>query len=515
MMHRRGGNKFRGGNSNYRFHDDHDNRTNNFIKTSRRVSFKTTKNNNAKSLSDMKIKAFLDDEDMGNDLAQNTSNDMKKKGRFRNRKGSPVPNRRIGGMNLIQNHAGWYLVTIHHGSKYEKDVLLKLLMNALLPTVFNAHYYKIDTENSCAQFYVDDYDIAAKILTQDKKLNLPDGFKMIIRVRGSVPHVKVDETLKERMKLAMVKRYNPQTKALDLTKFHADQDLSDVFCALFRPQIMSAVISIIVENIPDLEALNLNENKLNMFDHLKILSSKLHHLKIIYLANNRIGSLSSLEVFKHLPIVEFYLEGNPFKKRFAKNGDYVSEVKKKFPKLLKLDGVELSPTIGFDVSEEKKDFPIWKQSFMVNSSGQDFVAKFLEQYFAIYDSENRQQLLEAYHENAMLSITSTNNQHYTYEERLHAYWKVGRNLIHPKGYEHRFASLKRGKLVVVAMLSDLPPTKHDPQSFAVDLTFYTVTLYIFRIIIKQYILRCKLSIKYFFFCCSICEQHNPKKRSAN
>lgn len=59
-------------------------------------------------------------------------------------------------------------------------------------------------------------------------------------------------------------------------------------------------------------------------------------------------------------------------------------------------------------------------------------------------------------------------------ERLHAYWKIGRNLIHPKGYEHRFASLKRGKLVVVALLSDLPPTKHDLHSFAVDLTFYTV-----------------------------------------
>lgn len=97
----------------------------------------------------------------------------------------------------------------------------------------------------------------------------------------------------------------------------------------------------------------------------------------------------------------------------------------------------------------------------------------------------------------MLSITSTNNQHYTSEERcvemifitesydlfasfyayrLHQYWKFGRNLIHPKGYEHRFSSLKRGKLVVVALLSDLPPTKHDPQSFAIDLTFYTVIL---------------------------------------
>lgn len=61
--------------------------------------------------------------------------------------------------------------------------------------------------------------------------------------------------------------------------------------------------------------------------------------------------------------------------------------------------------------------------------------------------------------------------------RLHNYWKCGRNLLHPKGYEYRFSSLKRGKLVVVALISDLPATKHDPQSFAVDLTFYSVSFF--------------------------------------
>lgn len=238
----------------------------------------------------MKIKAFLDDEDMGNsELAQNTSNEFKKKGKFRSRKGSPIP-RRFGG-KLMQHNAGWYMITIHHGSKYDKDTILKLLMNALLPTVFNAHYYKIDTDNNLALFYVDDFDVAEKIMGLDKKVDLPDGFKMMIRVRGSVPNVKLDDALKERMKLAMVKRYNQQTKALDLTKFHSDPDLSDVFCALFRPQILSAVIDIIVENIPDLEALNLNANKLNIFDHLRTTLAKLQHLKILYLGENRVSKM--------------------------------------------------------------------------------------------------------------------------------------------------------------------------------------------------------------------------------
>jgi nuclear RNA export factor len=63
------------------------------------------------------------------------------------------------------------------------------------------------------------------------------------------------------------------------------------------------------------------------------------------------------------------------------------------------------------------NLPQWKQLFLCNPSGSDLVSKFLEQYFMLYDSDNRQQLLEAYHEHAMLSITATNNQHYTQEER--------------------------------------------------------------------------------------------------
>jgi nuclear RNA export factor len=70
------------------------------------------------------------------------------------------------------------------------------------------------------------------------------------------------------------------------------------------------------------------------------------------------------------------------------------------------------------VSDESKNLPPSKQLFLCNpTGGQELVAKFIEQYFAIYDSDNRQQLLDAYHENAMLSVTATNNQHYSNDER--------------------------------------------------------------------------------------------------
>jgi nuclear RNA export factor len=116
-----------------------------------------------------------------------------------------------------------------------------------------------------------------------------------------------------------------------------------------------------------------------------------------------------------------------------------SEIKKKFPRLVKLvsltlvfllalfiyylysqDGAELGPTIGFDVADDATSsiqLPSWKGLFLCNPAGSELVSKFLEQYFMLFDSDNRQALLEAYHEHAMFSITATNNQHYTPEEK--------------------------------------------------------------------------------------------------
>lgn len=269
----------------------------------RRVSFKTVRN--FKGVNDVKVRAFLEDEDMAGELmqgegSQRLSGEYRRGGGGSNRrKGSPIP-RNMGrsgntgrggnmGGKLMQNPSGWYQVTINYGAKYDKDIIFKLLLEAVSPTVFIPNYYKADMETKNAVFFVDEYDAAEKISRLDRRLTLPDGFKMLIRVRGTMPQTRIDDSLKERMKLAMVKRYNQGTKALDLTKFHADPELTDIFCALLRPPIMSAAIDIIAENIPDLEALNLNDNKLSFLEHMKTMSTKLRNLKILYLGNNKVS----------------------------------------------------------------------------------------------------------------------------------------------------------------------------------------------------------------------------------
>jgi nuclear RNA export factor len=55
---------------------------------------------------------------------------------------------------------------------------------------------------------------------------------MLIKVRPGLPHVELDYTMKEKIKAAMVKRYNANLKALDLSRFHTDPGEGIVICIL-------------------------------------------------------------------------------------------------------------------------------------------------------------------------------------------------------------------------------------------------------------------------------------------
>ncbi|XP_013136321.1 PREDICTED: nuclear RNA export factor 1 [Papilio polytes] len=455
-------------------HFEHDDRSHN----PRRVSFKpgTNKGKNKFTHWNKNAKLLLDDDvDMG--MSGGLSGGPRKPFRGRGgRLGSPAPRPGHAGKRFTPGMLPWYQIVIPYGAKHEKEVLLRALLNHVSPDIFNPHYYRIN--GNAAIFYVDDVKSAESLFKADKKILMPDGFKLVVIVRNAVPSVNIDANMKEKMKLVMAKRYNPATKALDMTKFHSDPDLSEIFCGLFRPVIMLSAIDIIAENIPDIEALNLNDNKLHGLDHLKIMATKLKNLKILYLADNRIPIVGSLESLRSLPLVELMLKGNPLQNRFSDHDDYVSTVRKKFPKLVRLDGVDLPPAIGFDVSEDVA-LPAQQQSFLIEPAAQDFVRQFLAQYFAVYDSESRQSLMDAYHENATMSMTSTYLTHDTRNSpatKLQQYMPNSRNILRITDRESRRRYLRTGKLQVVAFLSDLPKTTHDLMGFAVDVLIYTPTL---------------------------------------
>lgn len=61
--------------------------------------------------------------------------------------------------------------------------------------------------------------------------------------------------------------------------------------------------------------------------------------------------------------------------------------------------------------------------------------------------------------------------------RLHSFWKFNRNFRRLVNNEEvsKIRQLKVGRLAVVSTLAEWPKTQHDPQSFSVDLTLFTVS----------------------------------------
>lgn len=59
--------------------------------------------------------------------------------------------------------------------------------------------------------------------------------------------------------------------------------------------------------------------------------------------------------------------------------------------------------------------------------------------------------------------------------RLTKYLPYNRNLLRLRESDRKIQLLKCGRLPVVSFLSEMPQTEHDPRSFAVDLTLFTVS----------------------------------------
>ncbi|KAK0092788.1 hypothetical protein PV326_000572 [Microctonus aethiopoides] len=317
-----------------------------------------------------------------------------------------------------------------------------------------------------------DQKAANNLINCDRRITTGDGFKITVKVRPGYPNCEIDDTLKERMKLAMAKRYVAETNSLDLTQFHLDPELvQDHFCALFRPMMLIAVLNIVAEVIPNLHALNLSNNKLNIIERLNVLSKKFPNLKILYIGDNKIKEINQIDVLKDLSLEELQLKGNPLCNRYkTRNDDYISDVRKRFPKLLRLDGTELPRPILFDIADEGVVLPPTKQMFLNDPRAEKVAVQFMQQYFTIFDGDSRQPLLDAYHENAYFSLTIAPSSQI---QKFNKYLSDNRNLFRTSEPTRRRKLLKQGRLPIVSFISEMPKTQHYFNTFTMDISLVT------------------------------------------
>nr|XP_049600100.1 nuclear RNA export factor 1 isoform X3 [Syngnathus scovelli] len=377
-----------------------------------------------------------------------------------------------------RNRATWFKVTIPHGKKYEKKWLLTALQNICSVTYTPVQYH---VDHNKAHFYLDDAAAANALHKCSHKITDTDGYKVEVHVNRSNPPNFLLSDLKpediEHLRQCMAKRFDGSQQALDLNNIRTDPDLvsQNVEVILNRKTNMEAVIKIIEENIPELTSLNLSNNRLHKLDDLSELTTKVPNLKSLNLSHNELKLDRDLDKVKGLKLVELWLVRNPLCDHFKDQASYISAVRQRFPRLLKLDGNDLPPPIGFDV-ETPTTIPPCKGSYFGSDEIKGLILRFLQQYYSIYDSGNRQPLLDAYHDGASLSITTPFSNQNPSRSSLGEYHKDTRNLKRIRDSTIRFRLLKHTRLNVVAFINELPKTQHDIASFTIDVNTYTLSV---------------------------------------
>ncbi|XP_059566357.1 nuclear RNA export factor 1 isoform X3 [Myotis daubentonii] len=387
-----------------------------------------------------------------------------------------VPPQRGGAGNSQDGTSkNWFKITIPYGRKYDKAWLLSMIQSKCsVPfTPIEFHY-----ENTRAQFFVEDASTASALKAINYKILDQDNRRISIIINSSPPPLTVQNELKpeqvEQLKLIMSKRYDGSQQALDLKGLRLDPDLvaQNIDVVLNRKSCMVATLRIIEENIPELLSLNLSSNKLYRLDDMSSIVQKAPNLKILNLSGNELKSERELDKIKGLKLEELWLEGNTLCDTFRDQSTYISAIRERFPKLLRLDGHELPPPIAFDV-EAPTMLPPCKGSYFGTETLKTLVLHFLQQYYAIYDSGNRQRLLDAYHDGACCSLSIPFTPQNPARSNLGEYFKDSRNVKKLKDPTLRFRLLKHTRLNVVAFLNELPKTQHDINSFVVDISAQT------------------------------------------
>ncbi|KAL9953113.1 hypothetical protein ACROYT_G040473 [Oculina patagonica] len=391
------------------------------------------------------------------------------------------------------NKPDWYKVVVLEGKKHDKEWLIRKLQNTceepFQPVDF--HYFRGES----VAFFVEESKVAEALKKVSHKITVKDGSKLIVSVRPSAPphnpssvfHGDADDVsgpggsslnddTKKVLKECLSKRYDVTTKALNLSDMFHDEVLNagNVQGVLSRYWLASGIVRLLGENCPEVESLDLSNNRLKSMDGFKDLAKQTPSLKHLKISNNQLRAVEDLDKIKTLTqLVTIELDGNPLCDMFEDKGSaYINAIRSKFPKVISLDGHELPPPIGFDLPSEES-LPSSKESFLGDPAIKELVLQFLEQYFKVYDTEDRQGLLEAYHDQAIFSMC-VNTETLMKDRSAHRgpslgeYLKNSRNMKRVAEPERRNNLLKHSRLSVVAFLNELPGTKHDLKTFTVD-----------------------------------------------
>lgn len=143
------------------------------------------------------------------------------------------------------------------------------------------------------------------------------------------------------------------------------------------------------------------------------------------------------------------------------------------------DDIEIPAIIGFGVDNEVIHLPK-SAPHCVPQDMQAFLAKFIEEYYRLFDIRGRSELHACYHDSCMFSLCIAPTESSIVPTKSFKYGALiyeSRNFKRIYDDNKRMALLRHGKTDVLDFLRvKFPVTKHDGNSFHVDVFSTTVSV---------------------------------------
>ncbi|KAK8749420.1 hypothetical protein OTU49_015349 [Cherax quadricarinatus] len=317
-------------------------------------------------------------------------------------------------------HSIWHKVQVQGILMVEKDFLFSSISNFVEVEFQPLGFHKVDS-NSC--FYLEANEPAATAIAGlDRRMQGPDGSCLKISVSKCVfPDLVLNSDQLQVLKEVMSRRFYPEPNLLDLSDLHHDSVLleKDIFVPLCSPAVMKQVFRLIIENVPQLKALSLGRNNLRV-SNLKLLQgiqAACPQLSALNLEHNNIGDLQVLKLIKMFPLTELSLQYNPLVNNYRENPlKYVMAAKKELQFLKVMDTVDIDSYLAEKTTSktdknqcqsiQKVDQSESTSNNSYNIMSEPMIRNFLEQFYALIDTQERHKLVAAYTPDAVLQVKS-------------------------------------------------------------------------------------------------------------
>ncbi|UJR20686.1 hypothetical protein I4U23_023808 [Adineta vaga] len=375
------------------------------------------------------------------------------------------------------NQTKWWRISISRAGVVGKTAVMAAL-KAYFPRQLLPYHYFIDRDTNTGVFFVNNQQDADMLKRANRKVTIQNSEPLYIMVsQASCPAPILDEDLRGHFKDYLCNhRFDRQTFQLQLSNLADDEELSllGIYPQLNKQAFVRDIVDIINKNLPMTRQLDMGSNNIsNLYEFRNLNLATLEQLS---LASNQLKSIEELGHLRQLTrLNHIFLKDNPLmssnNRRNGSPDDLISAIRQKLPQLKRIDGVELPAHIGFAIDIEAINLPK-SVPHCVPQDMQSFLAKFIEEYYRLFDTRGRGELYACYHDTCMFSLCVAPTEGSIVPTKSFKYGPLiydSRNFKKLYDDNKRAVLLRHGKTDVLDFLRvKFPLTKHDGKSFHVD-----------------------------------------------